>query len=115
LAALTVDLVRFLRTSLRPRAALAAENLFLRKQLALFRERRVKPRRASDSLRLTLVLLTRCFARREALTIVQPATLVRWHRNAFRLFWRWRSRPGRRRLPAELQRLIAAMARDNIT
>jgi integrase len=30
----------------------------------------------------------------EALTIFQPATLVRWHRNAFSLFWRWRSRPG---------------------
>ncbi len=88
LAALTVDLVRLLRISLRPRAALAAENLFLRKQLALYRERQVKPRRAADSLRLTLVLLARCFAWREALTIVQPATLVRWHRNAFRLIWR---------------------------
>ena len=88
------DLLRFLRASLRSRAALAAENLFLRKQLALYRERQVKPRRASDPFRLTLVLLARCFAWRGALTIVQPATLVRWHREAFRLFWRWRSRPG---------------------
>jgi len=110
-----VDLMRFLGVSLRSRTALAAENLFLRKQLALYRERQVKPRRASDPLRLTLVLLACCFAWREALTIVQPATLLRWHRHAFRLFWRWRSRPGRPRLPMELHQLIAAMARNNVT
>lgn len=110
-----MDLVRFLEASLRSRTALAAENLFLRKQLALYRERHVKPRRASDPLRLTLVLLARGVAWREALTIAQPATLLRWHREAFRLFWRWRSRPGRPRLPTELQRVIAAMARDNVT
>lgn len=115
LVRLAADLVQFVGASLRWRTALAAENLFLRKQLALYRERQVKPRRASDSLRLTLVLLARCFAWREALTIVQPATLLRWHRNAFRLVWRWRSRPGRPRLPTELQQLIAAMARDNPT
>jgi putative transposase len=40
---------------------------------------------------------------------------MRWHREPFRLFWRWRSRPGRPRLPGELQQLIAAMARDNPT
>jgi len=113
LTGLGIDLVRFLGASLRSRTALAAENLFLRKQLALYHERQVKPRRASDPLRLTLVLLARWFAWREVLTIVQPGTLLRWHREAFRLFWRWRSRPGRPRLPAELQRLIAAMARDN--
>jgi len=75
----------------------------------------VKPRRASDPLRLTLVLLARCFSWREALLVVQPTTLLRWHREAFRLFWRWRSRPGRPRLPPDLQRVIAAMARDNVT
>ncbi len=60
-------------------AALAAETLFLRKQLALYGERPVKPRRASDRMRLALVLLTHRFAWREALTSVQPATLVRCH------------------------------------
>jgi putative transposase len=109
------NFVRFLGASFRSRTALAAENLFLRKQLALYRERQVKPRRTADPLRLTLVLLARCFAWRAALTIVQPGTLLHWHREAFRLFWRWRSRPGRPRLPATLQRLIAAMARDNPT
>jgi transposase InsO family protein len=112
---LAIDLAQVVGASLRSRTALAAENLFLRKQLALYRERQEKPRRASDPVRLTLVLLARWFAWREALTIVQPATLLRWHRNAFRLVWRWRSRPGRPRLPPELQQLIGAMARDNAT
>jgi hypothetical protein len=58
-------------------------------------------------------LLARCFAWREALTIVQPGTLLRCHREAFRLFWRWQSRPGRPRLPETLQRLITGMAQDN--
>jgi putative transposase len=107
------DVLTFLGTALHSRVALAAENLFLRKQLALYRERSVKPGRTSDALRLALVLLARCFAWREALTIVQPATLIRWHRQAFRLLWRRRSRSGRPRLPADLQRLISAMARDN--
>lgn len=58
-------------------------------------------------------LLARCFAWREALTIVQPGTLLRCHREAFRLFWRWQSRPGRPRLPETLQRLITGRAQDN--
>ncbi len=115
LVGLAIDLVQLVGASLRSRTALAAENLFLRKQLALYREPQVKPGRASDSLRLTLVLLARGFAWCEALTIVQPATLLRWHREAFRLFWRWRPRPGRPRLSLDLQRLIAAMTRDNPT
>jgi len=114
-AALLTSLMQFLRASVRPRIALATENLFLRKQLALYRERQVKQRRVSDPLRLTLVLLARCFAWREALTIVQPATLIRWHREIFRLLWRWRSRSGRPRLPMDLQRLIVAMAQSNPT
>ena len=97
MAVLAIDLVRFLSASLRSRTALAAETLFLRKQLSLYRERQVTPRRASDPLRLALVLLARWFAWREAPTIVQPATLLRWHRAGLRLFWR--SRPGRPRLP----------------
>ncbi len=46
---LLLDALRFIRLSLRPHCALAAENLFLRKQLALFLERKVKARRASDA------------------------------------------------------------------
>jgi hypothetical protein len=65
------DLLQFLRTCLHSHTRLAAENLFLRKQLAFYLERETKPRRASDATRVTLVLLgelsprTFCAFRRE--------------------------------------------------
>jgi putative transposase len=110
---LLVDAVRFLRLCLRPAPALAAENLFLRKQLALYQEREVKPRRATNVARLALVWLGHWFDWRQALVIVQPDTFTRWHREGFRLFWRWQSRPGRPPIPPDLQVLIRRMAREN--
>ena len=107
------DLFCFLCLGLRSRSSLAAENLFLRKQLAFYQERKVKPRRADDLTRLTLVLLSRRFNWRDALTIVRPRTFVTWHRKGFRLFWRWKSAAGRRPIPAELQHLIRRIAREN--
>src|SRR5271170_6063909 len=107
------DLVHFLCLGLRSRTSLAAENLFLRKQLAFYQERKVKPRRADDPTRLTLVLLSRWFDWRDALVVVRPKTLVAWHRKGFRLFWRWKSEAGRRPIPLELQHLIRKMAREN--
>jgi len=113
---LLLDALRFIRLSLRPHCALAAENLLLRKQLALYLERQVKPRRARDATRFTLVWLSRLFAWREALTIVKPDTFIRWHQKGFRMFWRWKSkRRGRPRIPAELQNLIVEMAYENPT
>src|SRR5437870_5318277 len=113
LLALLGDTVRFLLLCLRPPAALVAENLFLRKQLALYQERCIKPRRATNATRLTLVWLSRWFNWRQALAIVQPETFTRWHRQGFRLFWRWKSAPGRPPIPADLQALIRRMAREN--
>ena len=93
-----------------------AENLFLRQQLVLYLKRKVKPRLANDATRLTRVLLSRPFAWRQALTLVQPDTLIRWHRKGFRLFWRWKSRPrGRPWLPIHLRDLIGEMAVNNPT
>jgi putative transposase len=112
---LLIDALRFVSLGLRSRSQLAAENLFLRKQLALYQERRVKPRRADDATRITLVVLSKLTDWRAMLTIVKPDTLTRWHREGFRLFWRWKSRaPGRPRVPTDLQQLIAAMARANV-
>jgi len=113
LLALLGDTVRFLLLCLRPPAALVAENLFLRKQLALYQERYRKPRRATNATRLTLVWLSHWFNWRQALAIVQPETFIRWHRQGFQLFWRWKSRPGRPPIPADLQALIRRMAREN--
>jgi len=109
-----VDVVRLVAVATRPRAALVAENLFLRKQLALFQERKVRPRRADAATRWMMASLSRWFAWREALVSVQADTLLRWHRQGFRLFWRWKSRTaGRPRLPHNLQALIGEMAADN--
>jgi putative transposase len=110
---LLVDAVRFLLLCLRPSPALAAENLFLRKQLALYQERYIKPRRATNTTQMALIWLSRWFDWRRALAIVQPATLIRWHRQGFRLFRRWTSTPGRPPLPADLQALIRRMTREN--
>ncbi len=113
---LFLDAVRFIRLTLQRNRALAAENLFLRKQLALYLERQLKLRRARDATLFTLVLLSRLFAWRGALTIVKPDTFMRWHRKGFRLFWKWKSKPrGRSRVPAELQKLIAEMGSQNPT
>ena len=79
----------------RSRAQLAAENLFLRKQLACYIERQVRLRRTDDASRIALVLLSQFVEWRELLTIVRPDTLVRWHRDLYRLFWRVKSRPTR--------------------
>jgi len=100
---------------LRPPRALAAENLFLRKQLAMYRERGVNPGRTDVTTRALLVLLSRWFDWRAALVTVTPRTFLRWHRQGFRLFWRWKSRPGRPPIPRELRTLIRRMANENPT
>ena len=113
---LVADALTFLRLGLRSRSALAAENLFLRKQLALYLERKAKPPRATNVARVTLVLLSGLFDWKGALSIVKPETFIKWHRQGFRLFWRWKSKPrGRPRTPEDLRRLIVEAAKDNPT
>jgi len=114
LSAVVFDLVRLAFVTAHSRSALAAENLFLRKQLALFRERKVKPRRADDSTRWMMATLSRMFQWHDALVNVKPNMLLRWHRTGFRLFWRWKSKPtGRPRLTRDLRDLIWKMATEN--
>ena len=110
---LIADFVVYLGLLVRPRKAIAAENLFLRRQLALYQERKVDPRRIDPATRITLALLSKLFNWRDALVVVQPKTLIRWHRAGFRLLWHWKSKPGRPPIPAELRRLIREMSRDN--
>ena len=69
-----------LRLFLDPEARSWAENLFLRKQLGFYQERRIKPRRISQPTRLTLRWLNRWFDWRGALTVVTPRTFIGWHR-----------------------------------
>src|SRR5215472_4092951 len=111
-----LDALTFIKLCFRPTTTVAAENLFLRKQLGLFIEQKAKPRRATDAIRFTLARLSCLFDWRNALTIAKPDTLIRWHRQGFRLFWKHKSRPrGRPCIPAQLRKLIAEMARGNPT
>ena len=111
-----LDFGRLVASGVRSRRALGAENLFLRKQLALFQERKVKPRMADDATRWTMATLSRMFPWHDVLWNVKPDTLIRWHRKGFRLFWRWKSRStGRPRLPKDLRQLIREMAAGNVT
>lgn len=113
IVALTTTIVRYFVSGYRPSHVLAAENLFLRKQLALFHEREITPRRADGATRAAMVWLSTRFSWRDALVIVKPATLVRWHREGFRLYWKLKSPPGRPALPLDLQALIRRMALEN--
>lgn len=87
----------------------------LRRQLALFRERGIKPRPIDAATRISLALLSRCCDWRSCLTIVRPETVIGWHRAGWRLFWRCKTRPGRPRIPLELRQLIRRMAKENPT
>jgi len=80
-----LDMLSFASSVVRSRAHLSAENLFRRKQLALYLERQAKPRRANDATCITLVALSRFLEWRQLLTVVKPETLIRWHRKGFRL------------------------------
>src|SRR6202047_2008458 len=84
------DGLRFLSEMACSRSALAAENFFLRKQLAFYQEHKIRPRRLSNAARFSLLLWSRLFDWQTALTIVKPDTFLRWQREAYKSFWQWR-------------------------
>ncbi len=94
ISAVLGEILPFGRVVLRSHASLIAESLFLRKQLAFYRKRQVKPRRLNDAARLSLIW-PRWFDWKDALVVVKAETLIGWHSRAFQLFWRWKSRGGR--------------------
>jgi hypothetical protein len=113
LVQLAADSVRWCGLVLRSPRSIEAENLFLRRQLALYMERGVKARRIDSATRIALAILSRLFDWRDALVVVHPETLIRWHRAGWKLFWRLKSRPGRPAIPPEIQALIRRMANEN--
>ena len=97
-----------IRSALRAREDVALENLALRHQLAVMTRSARRPRlRPADRL-LWCWLSRRCSRWRSALFVVQPDTIMRWHRTAWRHYWTWKSHrpPGRPRLSAEVRELI---------
>src|SRR5260370_31878930 len=86
----------------RTKARLEAEIVLLRHQLNVLRQRVPSKPRLTVADRLLFVWLYRLFPSVvNAVTIVQPETIMRWHRTGFRLYWRWksRSRGGRPKVP----------------
>lgn len=100
----------------RTKRQLLAENAFLRQQL-LVAARGVKKPQFRASERALLVTLAAMLSHwRDALELVKPDTLLRWHREGFLLWWKWRSRrkpPGTSRLSPEVVYLIRRMATEN--
>jgi transposase InsO family protein len=112
-AELLSDAFRLVLLLLRSSAEIRAENLVLRKQLAQYIERGAKPRRVDSVTRISLALLTRLFDWQNAIVIVRPQTIIRWHRAGWRLFWRFKCKLGRPPIPAELRARIRTMAAEN--
>ena len=101
---------------LRSRVALEAEILVLRQQINVLRRTRPKRPPFISIDRLILGGVCRLFPKMyDALAIVRPDTVIRWHRAGFRSYWRWKSRRrcGRPTVPLEIRRLIREMSIAN--
>src|SRR5712664_2390422 len=109
-------LIHVLISPFKTKARLEAEITLLRHQLNVLRRRvPVKPKLSAAD-RLIFVWLYRLFPSvRNVITIIQPETVVRWHRTGFRLYWRWKSRcrGGRPKVPGEIRHLIREMSLAN--
>jgi hypothetical protein len=102
---------------LSPRARLAAENLLLRQQLVILRRTARRPRFKPWQRRLFSSIAVLWSALRNSILVVKPATLLRWHRTAWRWWWRRKSKrhPGRPPISPELRSLIRRLWRENTT
>ena len=102
----------------KSRARLEAENLALREQVIVLSRKFSARGRLRNLNRLIFVWLYRLFpSLRDSIVIVEPETLLRWHRRGFKAYWRWKSwrRWGRPRVNGEVRSLIRRMSRENPT
>jgi len=109
-------LVRMLRDCFKSRRRLEAEILVLRHQLNVLRQRAPRRLHLRWADRALFIWLYRRFPRiLDAITIVRPETVVRWHRMGFSAYWRWKSRQlgGRPRIDKEVRDLIRRMSFEN--
>src|SRR3979490_2687107 len=109
-------LLHVLGAPFKTQARLEAEIVLLRHQLSVLRQRVPSRPKLTVADRLLFVWLYRLFSSAvNAVTIVQPETVIRWHRAGFRLYWRWKSRTrgGRPKIPGEIRRLIREMSLAN--
>jgi hypothetical protein len=94
-----LDVLRFGALFFRSSESIRAENLVLRKQIASFIERGIKPRRVDHATRVSLALFTGLFDWRETVVNVRTATIIRWHRLGWRIVWRMKCMAGRPPIP----------------
>jgi hypothetical protein len=116
MVAFLLHLLLALRSRFKRRARLEAENLLLRQQLVVSRRQHPGRQRLWNVDRLLFVWLYRLYpALLDVILVVEPETVIRWHRRGFRAYWRWKSRRvgGRPRIDAELRALIRRMNREN--
>jgi transposase InsO family protein len=116
MCALLIRILLALRLVFDARALREAEILVLRQQLLVLSRRSRRPVRLRNLDRLVLVWVYRLFpSLLDAIIIVKPETLLRWHRRGFRAYWRWKSwqRGGRPRIAQEVRELIRRMSREN--
>jgi putative transposase len=102
--------------SFRSRAALQLEILALRHQLAVLQRSVKRPKLTTADRLLWAWLCTVWTNWRSGLFLVQPSTVISWHRKGFRLFWNWKvrqGRPGRPVVLREIRELIRTMSREN--
>src|SRR5437899_10401644 len=114
--AFLTQLLLVIRSWFARRARLEAENLVLRQQLIVLRRKSPKRARLWNIDRLMFVWLYRLYpSLLDAIIIVQPETVIRWHRRGFRAYWRWKSRHvgGRPRIDSEMRALIRQMSHEN--
>ena len=102
-------------STLKTRQQLVFENLALRHQIQVLNRKMKRPNLRTTDLLLWVVLSRLSAAWKSALVIVQPETVIRWHRTAFRTVRRWKSRPraGRPLISRDLVTLIRRMWQDN--
>jgi putative transposase len=110
-----LSILAIIRVFFRSRSDTALEILALRQQLAVLKRKRPRPPLRSLD-RMFWTMLRQFWSRwAEVLVIVKPDTVVGWHRNGFRLYWRWRSgrRSGRPQIIQEIRSLVRRLADEN--
>lgn len=116
MAGLVNILLRYVWSCFQSHESLKAENVVLRHQLNILRRKVLKRPKLSGSDRMLFVWLYRLFPGiADAITIVRPETLIRWHRAGVRAWWHWKSRNlgGRQKVDRELRNLIHRMCAEN--
>jgi transposase InsO family protein len=111
-----IKLLLVARSKLKSRARLEAENMVLRQQVIVLSRRARSRARLKNLDRLTFVWLSRVFPSiLNAITVVKPETVIRWHRRGFRAYWHWKSSRvgGRPKIAFEIRDLIRRMSKEN--